>query len=36
MTARPRLLSRLSADLGSNYWRLWSASAASNVADGVF
>ncbi len=28
--------SRLSGGLGANYWRLWSASAASNLADGVF
>lgn len=31
-TRRPRL----SLGLGRNYWTLWSASAASNLADGVF
>ena len=32
-TTRP---SRRSGGLGANYWKLWSASAASNLADGVF
>jgi MFS family permease len=27
---------RLSGGLGPNYWKLWSASASSNLADGVF
>lgn len=27
---------RLSGGLGTNYWRLWTSSAASNLADGVF
>jgi MFS family permease len=30
------MLTRLGAGLGPNYWKLWSASAASNLADGVF
>jgi MFS family permease len=30
------LASRLSGGLPANYWRLWTASAASNLADGVF
>jgi MFS family permease len=33
---RRSLLTRLSGGLGANYWRVWLASAASNVADGVF
>ncbi len=32
----PTVRSRLSGGLGANYWKLWSASAASNLADGVF
>jgi MFS family permease len=31
-----RLRGRASGGLGANYWKLWSASAASNLADGVF
>jgi len=31
-----RLRGRLSGGLGANYWKLWSASAASNLADGMF
>ena len=30
------LATRLGSDLGGNYWKLWSASAVSNLADGVF
>jgi MFS family permease len=30
------LAGRLGGDLGRNYWKLWGASAASNLADGVF
>jgi MFS family permease len=30
------LADRLGGDLGRNYWKLWGASAASNLADGVF
>jgi MFS family permease len=29
-------IQRLSGGLGANYWRVWSSSAASNLADGVF
>jgi MFS family permease len=29
-------IERLSGGLGHNYWKLWGASAASNLADGVF
>lgn len=36
MSAAGRLRRRASGDLGTNYWRLWGASAASNLADGVF
>jgi MFS family permease len=36
MTAIGRFATRASGNLGANYWRLWSASAASNLADGVF
>jgi MFS family permease len=36
MTAVPGFMSRASGNLGANYWRLWSASAVSNLADGVF
>lgn len=36
MTAIGRFATRASGALGPNYWRLWSASAASNLADGVF
>ncbi len=36
MTAVPGFVARASGNLGSNYWRLWSASAASNLADGIF
>jgi len=32
----PSLAMRLGGDLGRNYWKLWGASAASNLADGVF
>jgi MFS family permease len=35
MTTDARRSSR-SRGLGANYWKLWSASAASNLADGVF
>ena len=31
-----RLSGRLSGGLPANYWKLWSASASSNLADGVF
>jgi MFS family permease len=31
-----RLGSRLAGGLGSAYWRLWSASALSNLSDGIF
>jgi MFS family permease len=30
------LAARLGGGLGANYWRLWTASAVSNLADGVF
>ncbi|CAN5599395.1 MFS transporter [soil metagenome] len=30
------MLSRLGAGLGANYWKLWTSSAVSNLADGVF
>ncbi|HEY7598837.1 MAG TPA: MFS transporter [Candidatus Limnocylindrales bacterium] len=30
------MLTRFSAGLGANYWKLWSSSAVSNLADGVF
>ena len=36
MTARPALRSRLSGGLGSNYWKIWTSSASSNLADGIF
>lgn len=36
MTANTGLMARLSGGLGANYWRLWTASASSNLADGVF
>lgn len=36
MTGTTRLARRLSADLPVSYWKLWSASAGSNVADGIF
>jgi MFS family permease len=36
MTAVGRIATRASGNLGPNYWRLWSASAVSNLADGVF
>ncbi len=29
-------MGRLTAGLGPNYWRVWSSSAASNLADGIF
>jgi MFS family permease len=35
-TERRGPLARLSGGLGANYWRVWLASAASNLADGVF
>ena len=35
-TTSTGLVGRLSGGLGSNYWRVWGASAASNLADGVF
>ena len=31
-----RLLQRLGGGLGANYWKLWTSSASSNLADGVF
>lgn len=30
------MLDRLGAGLGANYWKLWTSSAISNLADGVF
>jgi MFS family permease len=30
------MLARLGAGLGANYWKLWTSSAISNLADGVF
>ena len=36
VTAAGRLVARASGGLGSNYWRLWASSAASNLADGIF
>ena len=36
MTTAPSFAARASGNLGANYWRLWSASAVSNLADGVF
>jgi MFS family permease len=36
MTASTSLRTRLSGGLPANYWRLWGASAASNLADGIF
>jgi MFS family permease len=36
MAAARNLATRASGHLGANYWRLWSASAVSNLADGVF
>jgi MFS family permease len=30
------VLSRVGAGLGANYWKLWTSSAVSNLADGVF
>jgi MFS family permease len=36
MIAARSFAARASGDLGANYWRLWSASAVSNLADGVF
>ena len=36
MTASTSLGSRLSGGLPANYWRLWTASASSNLADGIF
>lgn len=30
------MLARLGAGLGANYWKLWTSSAFSNLADGVF
>lgn len=36
MSVVGRLAGRASGQLGTNYWRLWSSSAASNLADGVF
>ena len=30
------MLARLGAGLGANYWKLWTSSAVSNLADGVF
>ena len=30
------MLARLGAGLGASYWKLWSSSAVSNLADGVF
>jgi MFS family permease len=36
MTAVRAFATRASGNLGANYWRLWSASAVSNLADGVF
>ncbi|HUG49032.1 MAG TPA: MFS transporter, partial [Candidatus Limnocylindria bacterium] len=30
------MLVRLGAGLGANYWKLWTSSAISNLADGVF
>jgi MFS family permease len=36
MTSIGRFATGASGNLGANYWRLWSASAASNLADGVF
>ena len=30
------LLERLGGGLPTNYWKLWSASSSSNLADGVF
>jgi MFS family permease len=35
-TAARSFAARASGNLGANYWRLWSASAASNLADGIF
>jgi len=29
-------MQRLTGGLGANYWRVWSSSAASNLADGIF
>ncbi len=36
MTTAPSFAARASGNLGANYWRLWSASAVSNLADGIF
>lgn len=36
MTTTTGLRTRLSGGLPSNYWRLWTASASSNLADGIF
>ena len=36
MTAKTGPATRPSGGLGSNYWKLWTASASSNLADGVF
>jgi MFS family permease len=36
MTTARSFAARASGNLGVNYWRLWSASAASNLADGIF
>jgi MFS family permease len=34
-TSRP-MLARIGAGLGASYWKLWTSSAMSNLADGVF
>lgn len=36
MTASAGLRTRLSGGLPANYWRLWTSSLASNLADGIF
>lgn len=36
MSALGRLAGRASGGLGTSYWRLWAAAAASNLADGIF
>jgi MFS family permease len=36
MTAGSGIRRRLSGGLGPNYWRVWTSSAGSNLADGIF
>jgi MFS family permease len=36
VTATRAITRRLSGDLPTSYWKLWSASAGSNLADGIF